>query len=91
MDKARLEDLMKKGYIPRVISEEDRIALATKTEKELVKLGYITQVGFDGLDETVEEEVPAVVEPEVEPVVEPVVEPEVEPEVEPVIDEGEEE
>ena len=90
MDKARLEDLMKKGYITRVISEEDRIALATKTEKELVKLGYITQVGFDGLDETVEEEV-SVVEPVVKPVVEPEVEPVVEPEVEPVIDEGEEE
>ena len=79
MDKARLEDLMKKGYITRVISEEDRIALATKTENELVKLGYITQVGFDGLDETVEEEVPVVVEPEAEP------------EAEPLIDEGEEE
>lgn len=59
MDKARLEDLMEKGYVTRVLSESDQDTLAAKAENELVELGYITHVGFDGVDDTVEEEVPA--------------------------------
>jgi hypothetical protein len=59
MDKARLEDLMEKGYVTRVLSGVDQDALATKSEKELIELGYITHIGFDGVDSTAEEEVPA--------------------------------
>ena len=58
MDKARLEDLMEKGYVTRVLSELDQDALAAKAEKELIELGYITHVGFDGVDSTVEEVTP---------------------------------
>lgn len=99
MDKARLEDLMEKGYVTRILSTEDQDALAAKPEQELVELGYLTHVGFDGLDSTVEEEAPVEVvdapqpanlEPEDQPVV-PVVEEEEEagdePEVEPVVEE----
>lgn len=98
MDKARLEDLMEKGYVTRVLSTEDQGALVAKSEQELVELGYLTHVGFDGLDSTVEEEAPvevvdepqpANIEPEDQPVVPVVEEDETgdEPEVEPAVEE----
>lgn len=102
MDKVRLEDLMEKGYVTHVLSTEDQGVLAAKSEQELVELGYLTHVGFDGVDSTVEEEVPVEVvdtpqpanlepedQPEDQPVVPVVEEDEAgdEPEVEPAVEE----
>lgn len=88
MDKARLEDLMKKGYVTRVLSETDQEALAAKSEKELIELGYITHIGFDGTDATVEEEIPVEVVDEPQPTN---LEPEDQPEDQPVVPVEEEE
>lgn len=90
MDKARLEDLMEKGYVTRVLSTEDQGALVAKSEQELVELGYLTHVGFDGLDSTVEEEAPVEVVDEPQPAnLEPEDQPEDQP-VAPVVEEEEE-
>lgn len=93
MDKVRLEDLMEKGYVTRVLSTEDQGTLAAKSENELIELGYITHIGFDGADATIEEEIPVEVvdvpQPEDQPVAPVVEEDEVgdEPEVEPAVEE----
>lgn len=92
MDKARLEDLMEKGYVTRVLSTEDQGALAAKSEQELVELGYLTHVGFDGLDSTVEEEAPVEVVDAPQPAnLEPEDQPENQPENQPVVPVVEEE
>ena len=98
MDKVRLGDLMEKGYVTRVLSTEDQDVLTAKSEQELVELGYLTHVGFDGVDSTVEEETPVEVvdvpqpadlDPEDQPVAPVVGDEEVgdEPEVEPAVEE----
>lgn len=59
---SRLADLMEKGYITRILSEEDKEVLENKSEQELLELGYLTHIGFDGDDETIEEVLPVVEE-----------------------------
>ena len=75
---SRLADLMEKGYITRILSEEDKEVLENKSEQELLELGYLTHIGFDGVDETIEEVLPVVEEDKStnEPIVEdePIVE-----------------
>lgn len=64
MTENRIKELANKGFITKVSDIDD---LMEMSELDLVKAGYITQVGiFDGEDDT-EEEVP-IVEPN-EPVV----------------------
>lgn len=68
MTENRIKELANKGFITKVSDIDD---LMEMSELDLVKAGYITQVGiFDGEDNT-EEEVPKapIVEPN-EPVVE---------------------
>jgi hypothetical protein len=79
---SRVKDLMDAGFITEVLDAASIAELDKKSEKELIELGYITQVCFDGLDDTTEELPEVEVEPEGESEVEPEGEPENDPAVE---------
>jgi hypothetical protein len=82
MTENRIKELVNKGFITKVSDIDD---LMKMSELDLVKAGYITQVGiFDGEDDT-EEEVP-VVAPVVAPVEDDKNTPVVDDENTPVVD-----
>ena len=62
----RIEQLRNNGYITQVLSDKD---LDNYSEQDLINMGILTSVGFDGNDDT-EEELPVI---EDEPVQSPVV------------------
>ena len=62
----RIEQLRNSGYITQVLSDKD---LDNYSEQDLINMGVLTSVGFDGNDDT-EEELPVI---EDEPVQSPVV------------------
>lgn len=62
----RIEQLRNSGYITQVLSDKD---LDNYSEQDLISMGILTSVGFDGNDDT-EEELPVI---EDEPTQSPVV------------------